>query len=124
MPSSNTPAGRGGHFPCLPRRHKMLKALVIKELRESAGIIALAALAAVFVLTGLAGLPLLPIGAGGGDGFPFVSDTFIFFMGWVVGVLAVAIGLKQSAWESAHNTYYFLLHRPVSRRFIFGTKLV
>ena len=101
----------------------MLKALVIKELRESAGIIALAALAAMFALTGMAGLPLLPIETGG-DSFPFVSSTFVFFMGWIVGLLAVAMGLKQSAWESAHNTYYFLLHRPASRKFIFGTKLV
>jgi hypothetical protein len=101
----------------------MLKALVIKELRESAGIIALAALAAVFALTGMAGLPLLPI-VTGQDPFPFVSTTFVFFMGWIVGVLAMAMGLKQSAWESAHNTYYFLLHRPASRKLVFGTKLV
>jgi hypothetical protein len=33
------------------------------------------------------------------------------------------LGLKQTAWESAYNTYHFLLHRPVSRKFIVATKL-
>lgn len=101
----------------------MLKALVIKELRESAGIISLAVLAAAFALTGLAGLPLVPFRVIDADGFPFVTDSFLVYMGWVVGFLAVALGIKQTAWESAHNSYHFLLHRPVSRKFLFGTKL-
>ena len=41
----------------------------------------------------------------------------------VIGGLAIALGLKQSAWEVGEGTYYFLLHRPATRRFIFGTKL-
>jgi ABC-type transport system involved in multi-copper enzyme maturation permease subunit len=101
----------------------MLKALVIKELRESAGIIALAALAAVFVVTSLTGLPLVPVDAVGSGGFPFVSDTFTLYLGLILGGLAAALGLKQTAWESSHGTYHFLLHRPVSRQFVFGTKL-
>ncbi|HEX4413103.1 MAG TPA: hypothetical protein VH107_05700 [Lacipirellulaceae bacterium] len=102
----------------------MWKALVIKELRESAGIVALAALAAVIMVTGMAGLPLLPFGVTGSDDFPFVSDTFLFYMGVVVGLLAVALGLKQSAWETGSGTYYFLLHRPVDRVTIFAIKVI
>ena len=41
----------------------------------------------------------------------------------MIGALAIALGLKQSAWEAGQGTYYFLLHRPASRKFIFGTKL-
>lgn len=101
----------------------MIKALVIKELRESAGVLVVAAIVATFVVTSLAGLPLLPIPLIAPDSFPFVSGSFLVFLGIVVGVTGVALGLKQTAWESAHNTYHFLLHRPVSREFIFGTKL-
>jgi hypothetical protein len=101
----------------------MLKALVIKELRESAGIIALATFATAIVVTGLTGLPLLPLGNFLSGGFPFVHDVFTICLWLVVGGMAVALGLKQTAWEAAQGTYYFLLHRPVSRPFVFGTKL-
>jgi hypothetical protein len=37
--------------------------------------------------------------------------------------LAVLLGFKQSAWELQHNTFYFLLHRPMSRRLVFAIKL-
>jgi hypothetical protein len=101
----------------------MLKALVIKELRESAGIVALAALAAAFVVTNLAGLPLVPFDVIQSGGFPFVNDAFTRLLALVVGGAAIALGLKQTAWESAYNTYQFLLHRPLSRKLVFGTKL-
>jgi hypothetical protein len=101
----------------------MLKTLVIKELRESAGLVALAVLAALFALASLTGVPLFPIAMGQSDGFPFVKDSFAFYLTLIIGGLAIAIGLKQTAWESGHATYYFLLHRPVSRKMIFGTKL-
>ena len=33
------------------------------------------------------------------------------------------LGFRQTAWELSHGTYFFLLHRPVSRRMVFGCKL-
>ena len=102
----------------------MLKALVIKELRESAGIVALAVLAAAFALSSLVGMSLLPMfRVGETSGIPFVSDSFGFYLSVIVGALALALGLKQSAWEFGHSTYRFLLHRPVRRASIFWTKL-
>lgn len=102
----------------------MLKALVIKELRESAGIVALAVLAAVFAVANLTGLSLIPIfSSGGARGIPFVSDSFGFYLTLIAGGLALVLGLKQSAWEFGHNTYYFLLHRPVRRDAVFWAKL-
>jgi hypothetical protein len=101
----------------------MIKALVLKELRESVGLLAIAALAAVWVVTELTGMQLLPWSRGAVAPFPFVIDQLGFYMWLVVGGLAIALGLKQSIWESWHGTYYFLLHRPMSRDLVFGTKL-
>ena len=55
---------------------------------------------------------------------PFVSDqsTVTFF--YVAGALAFAIGLWQTMLESTRETFQFLLHRPMSRDAIFGTKLL
>ncbi len=103
----------------------MLKALVIKELRESAGIVAVGVLAALYVLAIVTGWRFLPFPVywSGGEGFPFLNDGFSFSYALVIGGLAIALGLKQSAWEAGQGVYYFLLHRPAARRFIFGTKL-
>jgi len=103
----------------------MLKALVIKELRESAGVLVLAVLAAIYVVVGLMGFSLLPIAQSGiaQYGVPFVSDSFQFYLAVIVGGLAAALGLKQAAWEFGHSTYHFLLHRPVRRGSVFWTKL-
>ena len=103
----------------------MLKALVIKELRESAGIVALAVLAAMFALSSLVGMALLPMfRVGETSGIPFVSDSFKFYLSVIVGALALALGLKQAAWEFGHSTYRFLLHLAVRRASVFWTKLV
>jgi hypothetical protein len=105
----------------------MFKALAIKELRESAGVIAIGVVAALYVLALLTGMRFLPFTFNSwitGTGIPFVSDGFSSAYVLVIGGLAVALGLKQSAWEAGQGTYSFLLHRPASRRAIFGTKLV
>jgi hypothetical protein len=102
----------------------MHKALVLKELRESAGLIAVAVLVAAYTLAGLTGVRLLPIQSGSGTQYPFVSDySFVFSLSMLAGGLAVLLGFKQSAWELWQGSYFFLLHRPVSRRTIFGVKL-
>jgi hypothetical protein len=53
-----------------------------------------------------------------------LSDGFSPAYALEIGGLAIALGLKQSAWEAGQGTYNFLLHRPASRRAIFGAKLV
>jgi hypothetical protein len=102
----------------------MHKALVLKELRESAGLIAVAVLAAAYILADLTGVRLLPIQSGRAIPYPFVNDTsLVFYLCLLAGGLAVLLGFKQSAWELWQGSYHFLLHRPASRRTIFGVKL-
>jgi ABC-type transport system involved in multi-copper enzyme maturation permease subunit len=103
----------------------MLKSLAIKELRESVGIVAVAVLAAAYTLAMITGMRIFPVFFSmAGAGFPFVSDAFSKLYVVVIGALAIALGLKQAAGEGRRDTYYFLLHRPASRRSIFGTKLI
>jgi len=101
----------------------MLKALVLKELRESAGLIAVAVLVAVLILAETTGFVLLPLQSGAGSLYPFVNDSFSRYFCLLAGGLAIMLGFKQSAWELWQGNYFFLLHRPASRQTIFGTKL-
>jgi len=101
----------------------MHKALVIKELRESAGLVALAAMGTAYALAELTATRLVPWQSSRLYHYPFVDDTLSFYFALVAGGLATALGLKQTAWELGQGTANFLLHRPVSRRRIFGYKL-
>lgn len=102
----------------------MIKTLAIKELRESAAIVAIALLVLLHILAMEMQWQMLPwISVGYGDfSVPFLgfSDTLLFFG----GALAIGLGLKQSAWENAGNQYYFLLHRPIARPAVFLLKLL
>lgn len=106
----------------------MIKALVLKELRESAGIVAVAALALLYCFLQLTKANVaLPVWSQLSlhlqEGIPFVSDQILDCLAIVCGGLAIALGLKQSAWELNRGTYHFLLHRPIARNTIFATKL-
>ncbi len=101
----------------------MWKALAIKELRESAGIVVLAVLGAVYVLGELTGTPVFSWRGHGLYGYPFVSDGLGSYFWALCGALAVALGFRQTAWELQQGTYFFLLHRPFERSHIFATKL-
>jgi len=102
----------------------MLKRLVVKELRESAGLVALAVLGMACVLASLTGFPILPWQQRSEIyQYPFVRDSLPFYFALSAGGLAIALGLKQTAWELGQGTYYFLLHRPVHRQRIFIIKL-
>ena len=108
----------------------MIKTLAIKELRESLGIATIAALGMAWAVASLMGVKLL----GGILNFvkiytyqsdmAFILDDFQFKAALFIGGLAVALGLKQTAWEHTRGTYHFLLHRPVSRTLVFATKIV
>jgi len=106
----------------------MLKALAIKELRESAGLVALAVIGMVWTVSDLMGYSftgsLFGYNDYGKDYFAFLNDNFTTRATIFVGGLAIALGLKQSAWELGRETYYFLLHRPIERWKVIATKLL
>jgi hypothetical protein len=105
----------------------MIKALAIKELRESAGLVVLAALGMAWVIARCMGVnPLETFVAGtySSHHLALVQDDFYSMACLFVGGLAVFLGLKQSAWELNHNTFHFLFHRPLSRQSILNTKLL
>lgn len=103
-----------------------MKALALKELRELRGIAVLALLANLLLIARLMGvksiefLPGLPQEM---EPLPFRSGEFISDFMLLCQLFAIALGFRQSAWESSKGTYLFLLHKPVSRRAIFGLKL-
>jgi hypothetical protein len=102
----------------------MLKALVIKELRESAGIVVLALLGIVYAISGLTGMRLLPWQGSSTYMYPFIYDSLSYYLALCIGGMAVALGFKQTAWEVGQGTHFFLLHRPVSRDRVFACKLL
>ena len=55
---------------------------------------------------------------------PFVDDGFLLAYIWVSGALAIALGMRQTLGESIPGTYPFLLHRPATRRWLIGMKLL
>jgi hypothetical protein len=103
-----------------------MKALALKELREVGGI-ALAALGAYLALVvnlmGAKVFDWVPVIPAGTREVPFTGLGFLLFFTFVSVLFALALGFRQSAWESARGTYPFLLHRPAGRTAIFLTKL-
>jgi hypothetical protein len=69
------------------------------------------------------GLPLLPYVYVQGT-IPFVRDVSCTLMLFVGALIAIVLGLWQTARESSGGTFPFLLHRPLDRDAIFGVKLV
>src|SRR5437879_2705085 len=103
-----------------------MKTLALKELREVVGIASVALAGYLALVVNLMGSRLfdwMPGMPSGMEEVPFVSGDFTQFFTLVTVVFAAALGFRQSAWESARGTFLFLLHRPVSRRAIFLTKL-
>jgi len=106
----------------------MIKALAIKELRESLGITVVAALMMAAVVAYCIGkLPVshfFSIYFGGYRAhIAFIQSQFPILASLIVGGFAVVLGLKQSGWEVHQNTFQFLFLRPVSRRMIVAIKL-
>jgi magnesium-transporting ATPase (P-type) len=103
-----------------------MKALAFKELRELFGITVAALAGYLALVVNLMGakvfdwVPGIPAGT---NEVPFTGTEFTVFFTFVSVVFALALGFRQSAWESARGTYLFLLHRPLSRERVFLTKL-
>jgi hypothetical protein len=103
----------------------MIRALVIKELRECAPLAIVAMLAAAWALHLAAGEYFIH---GTRDvsvqASPFLAnDEFPFLVFPVLaGATAIALGLKQAVWEDMRGTYHYLLPRPVERSHVFMIK--
>lgn len=104
----------------------MTSALTLKELRESAGL-ALLGLAGLVVLalTTMGFSPLSPMFGWQRPGtIPFLYDSFVEYLAFGAGALAIALGFKQSLGDFWGDAQLFVLHRPISRRHVYLTKLL
>jgi hypothetical protein len=103
-----------------------MKALALKELREIFGITAVAVAAYLALVVSLMGakvfdwVPGMPTGT---HEVPFTGWEFKGPFVLISAAFALALGFRQSAWELGRGTLLFLLHRPMTRRAIFLTKL-
>jgi hypothetical protein len=102
----------------------MNRALIVKELRESAGLVAVAALVAAWVLCNLRGVAIPPFNSREAVDFPFVTDQMFYTAIAIVGGgLGGILALKQSAWEEMKGTFRYLLYRPIERRRVMLMKM-
>jgi hypothetical protein len=102
-----------------------MRALALKELREVFGIAAVALgcyLALAVNAMGAKVFDWVPGMPRGTTQVPF-SNGFNEFFEFLTVLLTLALGFRQSAWESSRGTYLFLLHRPLGRDAVFWTKL-
>jgi hypothetical protein len=103
-----------------------MKALMLKELRETVGLAALALVCYLALVANLTGAKLfdwVPQMPHGTYEVPFTGSEFLSFFTIVSAVFVLALGFRQSAWESARGTYLFLLHRPLPRHRMILAKL-
>jgi hypothetical protein len=101
----------------------MIRAIVIKELREVRGIAALALVGYALVVVSAMGLPLPTTRLVSPGDVPFMDDGF-YQLFLVVSILfMVTLGLRQSLGETRRGTWLFLLHRPIARDTVFLLKL-
>jgi hypothetical protein len=106
----------------------MTSALLYKEFRETLPIAAIGLACLVFVaLDAMAYSPFPDLLGGHYVGvIPFLSSLDQFYGRFVVaaGAFAIALGFWHSLGDFWGEAHLFLLHRPVSRRAIYVTKLV
>jgi hypothetical protein len=98
----------------------MFRAMALKELRETRGIALLGLAAYGLVLWTM----LAQVLKWSPQRMPFVDDGFISGYIWVSGGFAIALGLRQTLGESIAGAYPFLFHRPATRRWLIGTKML
>lgn len=105
----------------------MVRALVNKELRETAPIALLAlgvGLWAVLSALGLIGMGLYSNQWASGGSIPFVGNEVLSMQCFVLMAFALALGLRQTAWEVDRATVLFWYHLPVSRPTLLAIKLL
>lgn len=105
------------------RNNKIIRSIVWKELRETVPLATVGLLVGLFVVSqGMLGV--FPWSTTYEYSIPFVyADGALSMLNFVASVLGIALGLRQSVWESHTGTYLFLLHRPLKRQNIIAVKL-
>ena len=103
----------------------MLKALMLKELRETAWIALMALAAHLAFVANLRRLRRSAVldDAGTSEKFPFSTAASLTSFCFISVALAVALGLRQTTVESSRGTWLFLLHRPASLWRVLAAKL-
>ena len=101
----------------------MLTKLALKELRETAWIAAAALVVYLYCTMSVIGL-IGPHGTERSPWIPFVSGELREPFVMVAACMAIALGFRQTVGESARGTFLFLLHRPASRQWLIGVKLL
>ncbi len=103
----------------------MFRALMLKELRETAWIALVGLAAHMAFVANCVGYSVLPFYTNGGRdiGIPFLDGAFLTPFCCVSIALAAALGLRQTAFESRGGTWLFLLHRPTSMWRVLAAKL-
>ncbi|MCA9097344.1 MAG: hypothetical protein KDA36_03125, partial [Planctomycetaceae bacterium] len=111
----------------------MVRSLALKELRELAGIAAIAGLAYVVILMHFTYWPILVTdsfvvangrGYGAQEGVTFLQGLFNSYYLWIAALTAIACGFRQTLWEERQGTWQFLIHRPIERWKVHAVKLV
>ena len=93
----------------------MIRAMAIKELRETA--------AAAAIALGLAMFLLVAHLAEASRQIPLLDDGYVGRWSFIFWALAIVLALHQTEWEKMRGTYHFLLHRPREWRSIFAAKI-
>ncbi len=101
----------------------MLKALVWKESRELAPLVALAVIAELMFYFPLNMFISMNMNYSDQGRIPFVSTSLENWLLVVGGATGIALGFWQTAGELSRGTLLFLLHRPVERTTVFTAKL-
>lgn len=110
----------------------MLRSLALKELRELAGIAALALAAYAVILMHFTYWPLYFLNSssvgtdhpyGAQEGVTFLQGNFRQYYFWIAGASALAYGFRQTVWEENQRTWSFLIHRPIARWKVYAVKL-
>ena len=102
----------------------MIRALALKELRETAGFAVLATLAYLSIVAGMVGMqPFARLLRKQSTGVPFVDTEVLQLFTIVAIAFTLVLGFRQAAWEVNQGTYQYLLHRPLRRSAIFLIKL-
>ncbi len=103
----------------------MFRALVLKELRETAWIALVGLAVHLAFVANHCGYAILPFYDARRDPevIPFHNDSFLVPFVFVSIALAAALGLRQTVFESRGGTWLFLLHRPASMRRVLASKL-
>lgn len=109
----------------------MVRALVLKELKESAWIWLTAAAAYAILALDVMRVPLLTgfarrltMGYDASVSIPFVNSQIAQGLGCITGAFAICLGVWQSFGETWRGTFPLLLHVPMARKRLVAWKVI